>query len=255
MEGICVIPAIPMRKEPSHRSELVSQLLFGDMYSIAEQTSNWLKIRSADDRYEGWIDMIQHFTPGTSELERLKKVEHYFTADLTNIMINMNDGTEFLLSAGSRIYGKHEFSIGDIKFKYTGHTFQPEFSDVRKSILQTARKFLHVPYIWGGKTTMGLDCSGFTQIIYRVHNINLERDAGQQCSDKPNLSLRESKPGDLAFFGDNEKITHVGIISEAGKIIHCSGKVRIDNLDETGIFQTDSGRYTHYLKYVRSALE
>ena len=135
---------------------------------------------------------------------------------------------------------------------------QFNWTDVLFSIGQdrTAKEFLNAPYLWGGKSFFGVDCSGFTQLVYKVNNVKLPRDAYQQAEVGEALSfVEESQPGDLAFFENAEgRIIHVGIMLDDQKIIHASGKVRIDTLDSTGIFNQEMNKHTHKLRFVKSIL-
>jgi cell wall-associated NlpC family hydrolase len=153
----------------------------------------------------------------------------------------MNDG-KTLLSIGSEV----EFPVVASRRSH----------DVRESIALTAREFLNVPYLWGGKSFFAVDCSGFTQLVYKVHNVKLPRDASQQVEVGESLTfVEESQPGDLAFFENDEgRIVHVGIMLENQKIIHASGKVRIDTLDSTGIFNKEMNKHTHKLRVIKSVL-
>jgi gamma-D-glutamyl-L-lysine dipeptidyl-peptidase len=134
--------------------------------------------------------------------------------------------------------------------QYLGYTYKGDFSEDinNKTILESATKFLNSPYLWGGKTSLGVDCSGFTQIVYKINNINISRDASQQASQGRLITEKEIKPGDLAFFGEsNKKITHVGIMLNKEKIIHAFGKVRIDKINSKGIINLVSQRISHKL--------
>ena len=137
-------------------------------------------------------------------------------------------------------------------YQFDGLT-TPGFTQ-KKKLIENALMYLNAPYLWGGRSPLGIDCSGFTQMVYRLQGINLPRDAYQQAEVGTTLSfIEESDPGDLAFFDNNEgKITHVGIILEENHIIHASGKVRIDRIDQQGIFNTEIGTHTHKLRLIKS---
>ena len=140
--------------------------------------------------------------------------------------------------------------IGDQKFEIVGEIGETE------NLAIAARSFLNTPYLWGGRTHFGIDCSGFTQAVFRLQAINLRRDANLQAEQGTTVnSLQESKLGDLAFFDNEEgRITHVGILLNHDKIIHASGKVKIDNMEEKGIYSEDQKRYTHKLKTIKRML-
>jgi Cell wall-associated hydrolases (invasion-associated proteins) len=189
------------------------------------------------DGYEGWMDTKQIRTVTDEELANRKVT--VITEDFSSVI--MNDG-KTLLSMGSEV----EFPAVASRRSH----------DVRESIALTAREFINVPYLWGGKSFFAVDCSGFTQLVYKVHQIKLPRDAYQQAELGETLSfVEESQPGDLAFFENAEgKIIHVGIMLENQKIIHASGKVRIDTLDSTGIFNKEMNKHTHKLRVIKSLL-
>ncbi len=236
-KGICMVTVAPVRAENSDRAEIVTEILFGESADILEVNKNWTRIKMHYDGYEGWMDTKQLKTVTEEELAKRKTT--LVTEDFTSVM--MNDG-KTLLSMGSEV----EFPVVASRRSH----------DVRESIVLTAREFLNVPYLWGGKSYFAVDCSGFTQLVYKIHNVKLPRDASQQVEEGESLSfLEESRAGDLAFFENADgKIIHVGIMLDNHRIIHASGKVRIDTLDSTGIFNKEMNRHTHKLRVIKSIL-
>lgn len=236
-KGICIVTVAPVRAEGSDKAEIVTEILFGESADILEVNKNWTKIKMHYDGYEGWMDTKQ-IKPISDEDFAKRKVT-VVTEDFSSVL--MNDG-KTLLSIGSEV----EFPVVASRRSH----------DVRESIALTAKEFLNVPYLWGGKSFFAVDCSGFTQLVYKVHDIKIPRDTYQQAEVGEALSfVEESKPGDLAFFENPEgKIIHVGIMLDAQKIIHASGKVRIDTLDSTGIFNKELNKHTHKLRVIKSIL-
>ena len=236
-KGICVVTVAPVRAEGSDKAEIVTEILFGESADILEVNKNWTKIKMHYDDYEGWMDTKQ-IKPISDEDFAKRKVT-VVTEDFSSVL--MNDG-KTLLSMGSEV----EFPVVASRRSH----------DVRESIALTAKEFINVPYLWGGKSFFAVDCSGFTQLVYKVHNIKLPRDTYQQAEVGEALSfVEESRPGDLAFFENPEgKIIHVGIMLDSQKIIHASGKVRIDTLDSTGIFNKELNKHTHKLRVIKSIL-
>lgn len=236
-KGICVVTVAPVRAEGSDRAEIVTEILFGESADILEVNKNWTRIKMHYDGYEGWMDTKQ-LKLVTDEYLAKRKVT-VVTEDFSSVL--MNDG-KTLLSMGSEV----EFPAVASRRSH----------DVRESIALTAKEFLNVPYLWGGKSFFAVDCSGFTQLVYKVHDIKLPRDASQQVEVGESLSfVEESQPGDLAFFENPEgKIIHVGIMLDNQRIIHASGKVRIDTLDSTGIFNKEMNKHTHKLRVIKSLL-
>ncbi|SHL53636.1 C40 family peptidase [Chryseobacterium polytrichastri] len=236
-KGICIVTVAPVRAENSDRAEIVTEILFGESADILEVNKNWTKIKMHYDGYEGWMDTKQ-IKPVTDEELANRKVT-LITEDFSSVL--MNDG-KTLLSMGSEV----EFPAVASRRSH----------DTRESIALTAKEFLNVPYLWGGKSFFAVDCSGFTQLVYKVHHVKLPRDASQQAEVGETLSfVEESQPGDLAFFENADgKIIHVGIMLDNQRIIHASGKVRIDTLDSTGIFNKELNQHTHKLRVIKSII-
>jgi len=234
-KGICNVSIAPLRADSSDKSEIVSQLLYGESADIIEVKDNWTKILTHYDNYEAWMDTKQ-ISPVSDEFVVSRKrnlVKEPFQSTMT-------ESGKVLLSMGS-----------EVNFETTAPT---RGRDLSESIVNCAKEFLNVPYLWGGKSFFGIDCSGFTQIIYKIHGIKIPRDTYQQAELGEALTfIEEAKPGDLAFFENKEgRIHHVGIILAEQKIIHAHGKVRIDSLDSTGIFNKDQNKHTHKLRFIRS---
>lgn len=229
MKAVCTVSTAPLRAENSHKAEMVSQVLYGESMEVMETDGKFSKIKMDFDGYEGWVDSKQISV--ISENRKRNLVTKPFE------IFSLEDG-ETLLSIGSEV------------------EFETENLDENQSISDTAKLFLNVPYLWSGRSFFGIDCSGFSQLVYKVHGISLPRDSYQQAEIGQVLSfVEESEPGDLAFFENEEgKITHVGIMLENQKIIHSYGKVRIDLLDSSGIFNKDLGKHTHKLRFVRRVL-
>ncbi|NNC49722.1 MAG: C40 family peptidase [Flaviramulus sp.] len=246
--GICNLSIVPLRKEPLDSSELVSQVLYGEIFKILEQRKNWSKIRLAFDKYEGWIDNKQYFEIAEEHYNTLKKEPSKLALDLVEFIEDENAQLHPIL-LGSTLNG-----LGILNHKFDGN-----FSDIKNNkthILETAHLYLNAPYLWGGKTSFGIDCSGFTQMVYKINGYKLLRDASQQATQGEALSfIEESEPGDLAFFDNDEgAITHVGIIMKDNYIIHAHGKVRIDRLDHSGIYNMDKKKHTHKLRVIKKII-
>ncbi|MBR6879142.1 MAG: C40 family peptidase [Bacteroidales bacterium] len=233
--GICDLPVIPIRKGGSHTSEMTSQLLFNELYEVLDEIPQWTLIRTEIDHYEGWIQGIQHHPISDQEYLTLKaKPWHIINRPVFN-----HQGTH--LSMGTILYEPNDYTM----------PFPDEFSPT--AMIDFAKRFLGSPYLWGGRSLFGIDCSGFVQLCARAAGKLLPRDASQQVKEGDLVYfLTEIQPGDLAFFGDEEgKIVHVGMMIDAENIIHASGKVRIDYLDQTGIFNRDRNEHTHWLKVIK----
>ncbi|KEY17742.1 C40 family peptidase [Kaistella antarctica] len=232
-KGICTVSVAAIRAEQSHQSEMTSQLLYGETVDVLEDKGKFIKIKMDFDGYEGWIDAQQ-----------ISKIsEDYFDHRKTQLvnstlqMYNTSQGA-ILLSIGSEVNSEKS---------------ETEFLK-KQDVAETAKQFLNVPYLWSGRSFFGIDCSGFVQLIYKVHGISLPREAQPQAEIGKVLSfVEESKAGDLAFFENTDGlITHVGMMLNNQEIIHAYGKVRVDLLDSTGIFNKELNKHTHKLRFLRS---
>lgn len=253
--GICLLSVVPVRASQNDKSEMVTQLLFGDLISILEKNKKWAKIITEFDNYEGYIDVKQYVEISEEEYLSLQKKSDNISVDKLAVLKNINDSSLINIVQGSSLpsisaniveiaNNKYEF-IGDIK-----HINTNEF----EKICEIALSYKNVPYLWGGKSIMGIDCSGFSQIVYKICGVKLPRDARQQALLGTTVEfLSESLDGDLAFF-DNEKgdIIHVGIIMNKNQIIHASGCVRIDTIDHEGIYNASTQKYTHKLRLIKT---
>jgi hypothetical protein len=239
--------------EPSDRSEIVSQVLFGEHFEILEQFKQWAKIKLQFDDYEGWVDSKQYQIISESEFNQLSEDAIVLNSDLLEYITGPNN-LLLPIPLGSSLSFLNHSDINTTNFNFEG----TKISGIKpkNGILSTAFMYLNAPYLWGGKTPFGVDCSGFTQMVYKLNGYKLLRDASQQSKQGEALSfIEESEPGDLAFF-DNEEgnIIHVGIIMEDNYIIHASGKVRIDRLDHLGIYNAEANKHTHKLRVIKKII-
>ncbi|MBI3509908.1 MAG: C40 family peptidase [Bacteroidetes bacterium] len=256
MYGIIHLSVIPVRKEPSDRSEMITQLLFGDTFKSIGEKDNWLFIHSDADGYEGWIDRKQSTEISEAEHKKIISAPSFVSKDLFGIITNKNSGESFPIPLGCSLpeYFDGMCSLAKNNFSFDGKVCYPNEKTTRDEIVETALLFLNSPYLWGGKTFLGIDCSGFTQTVFKANGIKLKRDAWQQAETGTSYSfVEESHAGDLAFFDNEEgKITHVGIVIHDNRIIHASGRVRIDHFDHYGIFTPERGGYTHNLRVIKN---
>ncbi len=257
--GISGLSIIPVRREPSERSEMITQILFGEHFEIHEEMVGWCRVKLAWDGYEGWVDSKMVNPLNFQSFNRIEKKPHAVTSDVISI-IPVSDEQNLTLVAGStlpvwRPYLK-EFSIGREIHNASGNVFYGKQKYPREIVINQALKYFNAPYLWGGRSPFGIDCSGLTQVVYKMIGIKIPRDAKEQVKKGTALSfMDETEPGDLAFFDDEEgNIIHVGIIWKRNKIIHASGKVRIDNVDQFGIFNVDLKRYTHKMRVMKKII-
>ena len=253
--GICNLSIVPLRAEPSDRSEMVSQVLFGEHFTILEKTKKWSKIKIHFDDYEGYLDNKQYEEITEDLFNDLSSSEHHYSSEIIDYVTGEKNHLA-TIPIGSRLpfFDEQQFSINDKEFSYDGSVYSGKLA--KSEIVHKAFLFLNTPYLWGGKTPFGIDCSGFTQLVYKLCGYSLLRDAKDQATQGEVLSfIEESEPGDLAFF-DNEDgvITHVGIIMKDFYIIHAHGKVRIDLLDHSGIYNTDTKTHSHKLRVIKKII-
>jgi hypothetical protein len=253
MFGICNLAIIPLRAEASDRSEIVSQVLFGEHFEILEQFNQWSKIKLQYDHYEGWVDSKQYQIISESEYKQLSDDAIVLNADLLEYITGVNN-TLLPIPLGASLSFLNHADINTANYNFEGTKISG--AKTKNCILNTAFMYLNAPYLWGGKTPFGIDCSGFTQMVYKLNGYKLLRDASEQATQGEPLSfIEESEAGDLAFF-DNEEgnIIHVGIIMDDNYIIHASGKVRIDRLDHLGIYNSEANRHTHKLRVIKKII-
>jgi cell wall-associated NlpC family hydrolase len=250
---ICENVFVPLRSGPTHKSEMLSQVLFGEKYEILDQVGHWMKITTLFDSYNGWIDIdhVQH------SLYREETTGYVLNKSL---LCYKNDKTKMILEAGCEIYSpdfeKKTFSAGTSHYT-AGNDFNDHFIHTSDSLTEIAMKFLNSPYIWGGRIPSGIDCSGLTQLAYKIFGKAIPRDSWKQSETGIAVNfIDETMPGDLVFF-DNEQgkiISHVGMILSRGLVIHASGRVRIDQIDHQGIYKHETKKYSHHLRTIKRIL-
>ena len=254
---ICRVSIAPLRAAAKDQAEIVSQLLFGDQVLILERLDKWLKVRSVFDDYEGYVDFKQIHGSTAEQIYNDSGKTYVAPASALNTL-TLPDGSKLYLAAGSTLPEYHDghCKIGEKTYKVG---FEPVGvmlnNDVNK-LVETAMFFQHAPYLWGGRTLFGIDCSGFVQIVYKMQGLNLHRDASQQALQGNTVHfLPEVQPGDVAFFDNEEgRIIHVGILLNHKEIIHASGQVRIDPIDDQGIYNPELKRYSHKLRIIKRFL-
>ena len=250
--GICHLNCIAIRKDPSDQSEMVSQLLFGETFQVLQEDGLWLKIHMDYDFYEGWIMKKQIRLLSKDVYDRILQSDPCFSDEMVTFINDKDQFPQILtLGAGLPEFKDGSFSIAGLDFSFEGDVISGK--QKKANLVHTAYKFLNTPFLWGGRSPFGIDCSGFTQMVYKINGYQLFRDSHQQASQGEVLSfIEECEPGDLAFFDNDEgEIIHTGIVLENNYIIHCNGKVRIDRIDSSGIYNVDTNRHTHKLRVMK----
>jgi gamma-D-glutamyl-L-lysine dipeptidyl-peptidase len=255
-KGINLLPLIPVRSVSSDKSEMTSQILFGETFEILTEESGWTYVKLDEDGYEGWIDNKMYSVLSQAETQASGK-EKTLIVPLPVMPIYLENTREgLLIPAGSILRGfdaqKNTISLAGLTFQLEDNASilrNPDWKDFWDVVVP----FLNAPYLWGGKSVLGFDCSGLTQVLMKLMGINIPRDSRDQAETGNAISFSaEALRGDLAFFDNQEGIiNHVGILLDRENILHASGKVRIDRFDHQGIFNTEKQQYTHKLRIIR----
>ena len=258
MVAIALHSVIPVRTEAREEAEQNTQMLFGELAEVIDEQPRWKRIRLESDGQEGWVD-AKMITPMTDKEYAAHKKALKTAATVAFPMayaMSENNGQTIPLTAGTRLT-----NYKDGRFEVLGVGFRIDPSMVitaplelnQENLLKAVRFFINVPYLWGGKNALGMDCSGFTQTVMSLFGKALLRNASEQVTQgKPIKDLSKAKAGDLVFFDHEDgKISHVGIVIDPERVIHCSGRVKVEKLDSQGIFNAETGEYSHHLTQIR----
>ncbi len=266
MQAISLHSLVPVRTEPQESAEMSTQMLFGELCTVLREQPRWSYIRLLQDGQEGWVDAKMIAPLSAQEEKQLNEATYAQVVFPMAYAVSENNGQTIPLTAGTRLY-----NYKDGRFEMLGVGFRIDPSMVaseplalnEQNLLQTVRFFLNIPYLWGGKNAMGMDCSGFTQTVLSLFGKALLRNASQQAEQgRPIETLENAQAGDLAFFckpdSESKSVTHVGILIDSARIIHCSGRVKVEKIDPQGIFSVEQadaahpqGQYTHTLLNIR----
>ena len=269
MKAIALHSIIPLRAEALEAAEQLTQMLFAETCEILEQKPRWNRVKLDLDGQTGWVDAKMLSPLSDKEFVALQKAfRHSAIVKMPMAYaVSENNSQTIPLTAGTRLpqYSDGTFNLLGVTFRIDPamvSTAAPKLT--QDNLLKVVRFFLNTPYLWGGKNAMGMDCSGFTQTIHAIFGHSLLRNASEQATQGTAVPLDEAQAGDLAFFDHADidptatHISHVGILIDKERIIHCSGRVKVEKLDKQGIFSTEQadkeqpkGRYTHHLVTIR----
>lgn len=261
ISGIVQDSICPVYREADQRTELINQLLFGEQVTLLHRQKNWVQVQSMADGYQGWVP--HHHIAEVSESYLAPDQDAvYVTETLAPLYVGSGDNARLMwVPRGTRIPvfpaqkpDRLTLEIADQPYSIYRHCVAPPQPLATEPLLATANLYLNTPYLWGGKSPFGIDCSGFSQMVYRMHGLELPRDSYQQAERGEPVSFDQRRAGDLAFFESNDKITHVGILLSPQQIIHSSGRVRIDFLTDEGIYNRNIKTLTHRIHSIRRML-
>ena len=254
--GFSQFSILAMRESPNHKSEMINQVLFGEPFEIIDENGDWNKIRLAHDGYIGWVLAQQIQKIESKDYRDLIDTPQHLVSDTLDLLEHDTPSKTRTVLAGSQLpfFDKDEkkVRVGSEIFQFMGRTSSRKRT--RKELLMNAYLYSNAPYLWGGRSAFGIDCSGLTQMAYLLTGMSLLRDASQQATQGKTIDfIEEAQAGDLLFF-DNEdgQITHVGIFIRENRILHASGSVRIDGIDQTGIYNQDLNKHTHKLRLIKT---
>ena len=254
-KGICRLSLIPIRSEGSEMAEMVTQILFGDHYEVigVEETKKWLKIKINFDGYEGWIESKQFTLITEDYFSQINNSNYKISLDISSSILHNKNHINVVLGSVLPISTNEIFKMEE-QLAFNGESKSLSEKRDFDYLKVVALKYINAPYLWGGKSPFGIDWSGFTQQVMRICGYLLKRDASEQFLQGSDVN-GNVLPGDLVFFNnENDNINHVGIAFENNKIIHASGKVRIDTLDDQGIYNEETRSYSHKIAGYRRLL-
>ncbi len=251
--AVCNLSIVPIRAEASDKSEIYTQLLFGDAFEILERQPKWIRIRTLYENYEGWIDPKQLAPITEEQYQKWPGSTQIVGLDLSAKAKKPNGEIINLVPGCTLPFFKDNVLNCGLDCEFYGLVVEPDASRFEAEVANVARFFLNAPYLWGGRTPWGMDCSGLTQIVYKYFGIKILRDAAQQATQGETVDfLASAKAGDLAFFDNEEgRVIHVGILLNSNEIIHASGRVKVDAIDNQGIYSEELGRHTHKLRIIK----
>lgn len=251
--GSCRLSVVNVRVKPLDGAEVTTQLLFGDIYRVIKYTEDqkWAHIQLYQDEMTGWIDYKQHHYISQAYFEYLQTVEYRISLEISAYLLINRRSIPIVLGSIVPITDQQLFPE-EQPVAFTGESKRVHQRRDHEFLIEVSKRYLGAPYMWGGKSPFGIDCSGFTQMVYKICGYNIKRDSWQQAMMGTEVNWAERFTGDLAFFSNTQgKIIHVGIMLPDSKIIHASGEVRVDECTEKGIVHHQTKTLTHILSHIK----
>jgi gamma-D-glutamyl-L-lysine dipeptidyl-peptidase len=253
---IIKISLAAVRSQPNHRSEMVGQMLFGELGEILKKQDNWLNIRQLWDDSMGWIDVRQTENITPSEVDFFEK-NNAHSLSLTEPVLADDHFVPILIGSSLPAFDGIRFKIGERAFTFSGQTiFNHSIEPTGEFLARIAKKYLFAPHLSGGRSPFGMDVAFFAQLIYKMVGIKIAATTDEQVKQGRVVHfMEETQAGDLAFFDDARgRIDHVGLIISDTHLLHVDGFVRADRVDHFGIFNENLGKYTHQMRVVKRFL-
>lgn len=242
---------------------MISQLVFGEAIEILKHEDTWIHVRNLYDGYTGWMDtrlaspLQASISPDTLLIGKYADalLLPIFRNDIYGYKVQVLGRGAFFPDVLCTDAEEGIYQFGKVNIEVNLEALQNPLPFTGENIVNIASDFLNVPYLWGGRSFQGIDCSGLVQMVYRICGIQLPRDAYQQAQCGRSIAFEQAQPGDIAFFSNSEgKIIHTGIFAGEGEIIHAAGFVKTDELREDGIYDISLAQKTHTLHSIQSQL-
>jgi hypothetical protein len=254
--GVCRLSVVPIWSEPREGHQF-SQILFGEVYEVITRSKDRkrIQIKTSFDDVQGWIDAAHHVMITSEYFEQATHSDFKITTDIVSTILYKKTTVPIVMGSIVPISTSELFKL-DQQFAFNGEAKPISLKRDGEFVKTIAQRYLNAPEIAGGKNPFGICPHGFIQIVYKISGYALPWSLEQQAMvGKRTETLTQVPAGEIAYFKDQSgKLIHAGIVLDDHRIIHASGQVRIDILDEKGILQADTKIYSHTLDSIRSII-